>query len=75
MSMTVSAMPGGTVSRGAGRGDPRIRRHSLRATAYSQARSRSGSRSSASRDEAMTNVSWTASAASAGLLSMDRQYL
>jgi hypothetical protein len=59
--------PGGTVIRGAGRGDLRICRHSLRATAYSQARSRSGSRSSASRHEAMTNVSWTASAASGGL--------
>ena len=53
----------------------RMRRHSFRATAYSQARSRSGSRSPASRDAAMTNVSWTASAASAGSLSMDRQYL
>jgi hypothetical protein len=51
------------------------RRHSLRATAYSQGRSSSGSRKPDSREAAMTNVSCTASAASAGSLSMDRQYL
>ena len=45
------------------------RRHSFRATAYSQGRSRPGSRSADSLAAAMTNVSCTASAASAGSLS------
>ena len=37
--------------------DRRIRSASFRATAYSQGRSRSGSRSPSSRDAAMTKVS------------------
>ena len=58
-----------------GRPGRAIRWHSLRATAYSQALSRSGSRRSASLAAAMTNVSCTASAASAGSPSDARQYL
>ena len=50
------------------------RRHSFRATAYSQGRSRLGSRSSGSFTSATTKVSRTAPAASAGSLSSDRQY-
>ena len=42
--------------------------------AYSQARSRSGSRSPAALEAAMTNVSCTASAAPPGSVSKDRQY-
>ena len=49
--------------------------HSLRATAYSHGRSRSGSRSPDSLGTAMTNVSCTASAASAGSRSIARQKL
>ena len=47
--------------------------HSLRATAYSHGRSRLGSRSAANLDAAMTKVSCTASAASAGSCSRERQ--
>ncbi len=50
-----------------------LRWHSLRVTANSHARRRSGSRSSATLDEAMTKVSYTASAASARSLSWCRQ--
>ena len=50
------------------------RKHSLRATAYSQERSFAGSRRSRSLAVATRNVSCTASAASAGSRSMERQY-
>ena len=50
------------------------RRHSLRATAYSQARSFPGSRRLWSLAAATRNVSCTASAASAGSRSIERQY-
>jgi hypothetical protein len=52
--------------------------HALRATAYSQGRSRLASRSPASLEAAMTKVSCTASAASAasaGSRSSERQYV
>src|ERR1700735_19672 len=51
-----------------------LRWHSLRATAYSHGLSRSRSRSPPSLAAAMTKVSWTASAASAGSASSERQY-
>jgi len=49
--------------------------HSFRATAYSQDRSRSGSRNPDILGAAITNVSCTASAASAGSRSIVRQKL
>ena len=50
------------------------RKHSLRATAYSQVRSLAGSRRSRSLAVATRKVSCTASAASAGSRSSERQY-
>ncbi len=63
----VSSVTPAASSSGALPADRSRRRHSFRATAYSQGRRRSGSRSAASFPAAMMNVSWTASAASAGL--------
>ena len=68
-------IPVASSSNGAAACGPCSRRwHSLRATAYSHGRSRLGSRNPGSLATATTNVSWTASAASAGSLSSDRQY-